>query len=79
MKNLSIGIQIAQKNSINLDEQKTITSKIGTLIEEMARTKQIVILVNKYDYPLISNIYRKRETTSCHIQTKKFATPFQAI
>ena len=50
--------QIAKKNSINLDKQKTIASKTGTLIEEMAKTKQVVILVDEYDYPLISNIHR---------------------
>ncbi|MBA4320408.1 MAG: hypothetical protein C0412_18580, partial [Flavobacterium sp.] len=54
-KNLHL---IADKYNIDLKSCETITSKTLVLIQEMAKTKQVVILVDEYDYPLISNIHR---------------------
>ncbi|GAA5818576.1 MAG: AAA family ATPase [Methanobrevibacter sp. CfCl-M3] len=54
---------IAQKNNIKLSEKGSFIFKFKELIEKLAEftnTKQIVVLIDEYDTPIIDNINNKK-------------------
>ncbi len=61
-------MRIGDDHNINLSEQQTISGRLTALMEQLSKVNPVVILIDEYDHPLISNVAEKELPIAQEIQ-----------
>ncbi len=69
----------ADLHSINLNPQASLGEKLSTIVKKLAEKNPVVVLIDEYDYPILTHISDKLVAEKCRIILQNFYATLKGL